>query len=350
MRLCTLELLPQVAALLHHLTGDDPARNLEYLCWKYVDNPCVRAPLGIVARHDGAVVGYRGYLATGWETEAGAPPVMVLCPGDTCVHPSHRRKGLSVAMGKLAMAEYARDFQFLANFTCTRASLPGYQRMGFVPLARKAFVTRCSLLALIGYVRSSKRVADLADAGIPWGRDGDFEVADRPRPREMSSVVAAQTPASRRISPRQDEDYLQWRFRNPLGRYVFYYLLDGDQLTAYVAIGVAPNNLRGYLLDCAGVDATRTERILRELVARRHFQVLSVYHFCMDDTLSRLLAPLGFKRHSLFRLLERRVTGELPVMVRPVKEQYTDRDWVVNGLDVREAGNWAMKGICADDV
>lgn len=349
-RRCTPELLPQVAALLQHLTGDDRRDNLEYLQWKYVNNPCAGAPLGIVARQGDSVVGFRGYLATRWETGEGAPPVMMLCPGDTCVHPSHRRKGLSVAMGNLAMAEYARDYQFLVNFTCTKSSLPGYQKMGFVPLVSKAFVTRCGPLALARYVRSSKRTADLREAAIPWGQDGDLEISDRPRPKEMSSVLAAQTPEIRRISPHQDEDYFRWRFQNPLGRYVFYYLIDGDQLAAYVVIGVAPNNLRGYLLDCAGVDAASIQKILHELVERRHFEVLSVYHFCVDDTLSQLLSALGFKRRSLFRLLERRVTGELPVMIRPVREQSTEREWIVNGLDVRDAGNWAMKGICSDDA
>lgn len=88
-----------VEALLRGFWSDDPVENLSYFEWKYEDNPFSEPPLGIVALHDGEVVGYRGYFACRFEVRGKNDNIGILVPGDTFVSPAHRRKGLSVVMG-----------------------------------------------------------------------------------------------------------------------------------------------------------------------------------------------------------------------------------------------------------
>ena len=61
------------------------------------------------------------------------------------------------------------------------------------------------------------------------------------------------------------------------------------------------------------------------------------------------MQDLGFKKISLFRIIEKRIKGELPLLIRPVKHNYSDSEFFVEGLDLRKIENWHIKGICSDD-
>ena len=161
-----------MVGLLGQLLGGDKLTNDTYFGWKYEQNPHAEKLLGIVALHEGKVVGFRGYSSARWHTGTGRT-MHVLVPGDTCVDAKHRQKGLSVAMGKLAMADYAATYQLFLNLSCTRNSLPGYLRLGFAPLADKVYLSRYGPLGLAWYVMSSKKQLPLTNARIRCGRFGD---------------------------------------------------------------------------------------------------------------------------------------------------------------------------------
>ena len=52
------DFMSQVVNILCDLWGDDYDRNLSYFQWKYVENPSVEKPLGIVDLHKQKVVGF----------------------------------------------------------------------------------------------------------------------------------------------------------------------------------------------------------------------------------------------------------------------------------------------------
>jgi GNAT superfamily N-acetyltransferase len=344
------EFRPQVVSLMQYLWGDDLDGNGSYFQWKYEDNPYAESPLGMVALQKGEVVGFRGYFATRFKVCGRNDNLIVLFPGDTCVHPDHRRKGLSVIMGNRAMKEYAPNYRLFFNTTCTRNSLPGYQKMGFLPLAPKVYLTRCPLLGLIKYIPRANDSIPLSDSQIRFGQFGDILVSDQPRPKEMSSLVAAPNRAEGKIRLFQDEVFFRWRFRNQRNKYVFYYRMEEDIPTGYVVLGVSPNNRRGHILDYAEKESSALREILRYIIKVKHFDLLSIYEFCLDDTWMQTLKDLGFKTHSLVQVIERKLHGELPLLIRPVKETFAEDDFLIEGIDAREIENWSLKPICSDAV
>jgi GNAT superfamily N-acetyltransferase len=344
------EFMSQALDVLQYLYGDNLDSNLSYFKWKFHDNPYTEHPLGMVALHHGKVVGFRGYFATMWQLNEKKDKMIVLCPGDTCVHPNHRRKGLSVAMGNKAMEEYAQRYKIFFNVSATRNSLPGYLRMGFVPFVPKTYLTRCAGLGLFKLIWREKRRSGWRPERIAFGKFDDIIVSDGPRPKDMQAVVAGENPKGRQITLRQDEDFFGWRFNNTRTKYVFYYHRKDNVTTGYVVVGVSPTTGRGYILDYAQDDDTAIQRILSYAVKMKHFDVLSIYHFGLSDDLLKTLYGLRFKTNSLIRTIERRVKGELPLLLRPIRKNYVESDFFVNGLDMRRVDNWGLKGICADDV
>lgn len=342
------EFRPQVVSLMQFLWGSNTETNWSYFKWKYEDNPYTESPLGIVVLQKGEVVGFRGYFAIRLEVGEKNNNFIALFPGDTCVHPDHRRSGLSVAMGNLAMKEYAPRYRLFFNTSCTRSSLPGYQKMGFSPLVPKVYLTRCSLLGLIKYILAARENLPLSASQIQFGKFDNILVSNQPSPEAMSSLVAAQNQKGSVIRLSQDEDYFRWRFCNPLNKYVFYYFMKEDFPTAYVVMGISPNNQRGYVLDYAEKEGSVLREIFKYITKAKRFNLLSIYNFCLDDTLRHALKGLGFKTHGLVRIIERKLHGELPLLIRPVKESLMESDFFIDGIDSRKIENWSLKPICSD--
>jgi GNAT superfamily N-acetyltransferase len=139
---CESEFYPQVIDLLKYLLGSYKKRNTDYFKWKYIDNPNLEYSPGIMALYNGKVVGFRGYCPLQFRINDKRDSILSLIPGDTCVHPDHRRKGLSVIMDNKVAEEYIGKYSFFLNMTATKNSLPRYLKMGYHSLISKEYLTK----------------------------------------------------------------------------------------------------------------------------------------------------------------------------------------------------------------
>jgi hypothetical protein len=339
----------EVVEVISQLLGGDRAANERYFRWKYEQNPHAEGVMAIVATQRGKVVGFRGYGSALWQSDTGRT-LRVLVPGDTCVDLEHRRKGLSVAMGRLAMTDFSPAYSLFLNLSCTRSSLPGYLRLGFAPLAEKVYLSRYGAPGLAAYLLSSKKQLPLAAAKIRYGQFSDLHVGAAPMPEQMASVIERQKPADGRFRLCQDESYFRWRFSGPTDKYVFYWLSAGNDTVAYLVLGVTPTNRRGYVLDYADTDGESGARLLDIVIERRDFSVLSVFSHSVSASLGPSLRRAGFHAGGIMGALESKVRGNMPLLVRPVLPEPGEKDWFINGMDVRNPDNWFIKGICSDST
>jgi GNAT superfamily N-acetyltransferase len=324
------------------------------LRWKFHDNPSNDSPLGVVSVHDGRVVGFRGYMANRLALGGHGDYIGVLHPGDTCVNPDYRNRGLSVAMGNHAMNFDASRYRLFLNTSCSRNSLPGYLRLGFQPLAEKIRLVRRSHGPLgLFYNRKGQLYWPWPASAVELGRFGSIDVTDTPRPAAMAAVAAHQNAASAGFSLVQDEAFVAWRYRKPLGRYVFYMLMESDAIKAYVCVTVAANNLSAEILDHGARDDRALQEILDFILRSRHYAVLSIFSYGADAKLRQLLDERGFTITHPLQNLCRTTPGEqraLPLLIRPVQKSPTDSGFLMDGLDVRDIENWHLKPICQDGV
>ena len=344
------DFFPQAVDLLQYLLGNNHDANRSYFKWKYEDNPYTESPLGMMALYEGNVVGFRGYFATRFQIKGRKDNIISLCPGDTCVHPDHRRKGLSVAMGNKAAEEYESKYLFFLNLSSTKISLPGYLRMRFLPLSSKAYFTKCSMKGLVKFLFNAKKQFNQIAPKIKFGRFNDIIVSKQPRPKEMSILVKGGEANTNKIILYQDEDFFKWRYSNKHNKYVFMYRMKSELINGYIVIRISPNNRRAFIVDYAQLDETSVGKILKYIIQAEYFDVISIYHFSLTDNLKHKLQDIGFKKVSLFRAIERRINGELPLLIRPIKQNYSDSDFLIEGLDLRKIENWLIKGICSDDA
>ena len=338
---------PKVAELLRHLIGADSSWNRDYLSWKYLDNPFVDRPLGVVAVAGREIVGFRGYHATPWQVSASGYRTLVLSPGDTCVHPEHRRRGLSVEMGRAAMRELHPDYRVFLNMTAGASSVPGYLRMGFVPLQDKS---RMTLISPGRWARALLRSRRSRLGGVEFGEFGHIEVSPDPLPEELGRVAMDPASSEARLTPVQDERFFRWYFRAPGANHVFYYARERGRVAGYVVLRVAASGQLATITDYSRQSFPAVAGILRFLARSKPFGLIWMYSFTPDPELRRLLHSLGFRGDSSIERVRRRMNRVWPLLVRPVGATPEEEDWFVEGLDIRAISSWDIREIRSDAI
>jgi len=347
----------QVLDLLTHLWKYEHHAFSDLFRWKYFDNPNSEMPLGIVALYNSRVVGFRGYFANRFVINGINNNIIVLHPGDTCVDPNHRKNGLSVAMGNLATQYNTSKYPLLMNMTCNNKSLPGYLKLGFQPLDQKISLKWCSLnpLELYRYHKAGRDNKSLAIRRIKLGQFGDILVSDSPLPELMASIIKTQAYPKGKICLYQDQTFFEWRFKNPVHKYVFYYFMKNKIAQGYIVIDVSDRNY-GTILDYGESNDQAIAAILTYLIKSKNFVVLSIYDYGIDDKLRKVLSSFLFiKNHPLKRLKRIIVKSSderqpLPLLIRPVKKSFTEDNFFIEKVDVRKIDNWRLKPICSDAV
>ncbi len=291
---------------IEYLSGNQYESNEAYLKWKYYDNPYTKHPLGIIALYNDKVVGFRGYMATKWQVKDLV--VDILCAGDTVVHPDHRKKGLSIAMGEKANDEYKSYMAFL-NFSGGQTSIPGYSKLGFVPLV-------------------DKRYMFMDQQSI----DGQFDNIECFYDLE----TMPESVYGNKISIKKDNVFFNWRFKNNRVKYKFYYHKQNGVVTDYIVTSIDENITNAIIVDYSENDIDVVENILRYIINENYNSFVSIKSYSLTDNFSNIVDKLGFQ----FR--ERSVL--FPILIRATQ------DWFINGLDIRDYDNWELRGICSDNT
>ncbi len=351
------EMQDAVAELMRSLWGHDVDRNKNYLRWKYHENPHAEELLAMVAVIRGEIVGFRGFMPTRWSV-GGDHRFILLSPADTCVHPDHRRKGLSIQMGKAAMREYGARYPLFLNTSCSQASLGGYLKMGFVPLGQRKLMIRVGPGGILGARPVGGKLLGLVDRAIRrrsklgtirLDDSTEMVVSDEPMPIEMSRIASIHLDRQR-FTLCQDEAFFRWRFSSGRRRYVFYTVRDGGEVMAYAVVRLHGKR-RGVIVDYGGVSDDSLRSILRALASFRLHSVLSIWDVSLTCDLREWLGTAGFAPAWPIQNAGTGLAGRasLPFLVRPVKESFAEHGWWVSGLDTRRIDNWSIKAICSDD-
>lgn len=320
--------------------------------WKYLESPFRDGPAGVVALRDDKVIGFRGYFASQYVVGTQAANLGVLQPGDLYVGPDHRNRGLSVAMGRHAMAYGTSGHRLFLNLSCSKASLRGNLALGFQPIAAKVRLIRHGLNPLDWWrSRKGKTRRPLEESRVRFGQFGKVQVADCPLPAAMASIAANQRHAEDAFHLQQDYQYFAWRYRNPARKYAFYFLVEDNCVSGYLAVHVSANNVLGQILDYGECREQAVREILAFIIRSRHFPALSIVSYGADELPRKLFADLGFSTTHPLKKPTATPSSEpvgVPVLIRPIRQSFSDSDFMINAVDVRRIDSWRLKPICSD--
>jgi GNAT superfamily N-acetyltransferase len=342
----------------------DDAATTEWFDWKYAENPFVDHVPIFLAERDDRIVGARPFFALG--TCAGDRDVLALQPGDTMVHPEHRRQGLFSRMTERAIDVYGdhngdHEPAFFFNFP-NGQSRPGYLSMGWrlvgetpiyyriqnplgmcgLPIDNRVGATlqRLTRPVAAGILDTVERFASVSTADVAVERRSDVPGS------ALAALYRADVPD--RVHARRDERFYRWRFANPRWTYTTYLARRGNDLLGSVVVGdcQGPEGSIRLLVDVLPMGTLANERqdvfasLLDTVVAdSEDADVLGVHAGVPDHD---VLTGYGFLSDGSFPLS--RFCEATTLVVRSVG---TD-EWTLGERDLTDADDWLLSFVERD--
>ncbi len=212
----------EVLALLTTTMAGGPTgtRSSEFFAWKHRSSPFGASP-GLVAEHDGRIVGVRLFLR--WELMAGDRLVRAVRAVDTATHPDYQRQGIfrRLTMDLLEQVEREDGVSLVFN-TPNASSRPGYLKLGWQPVGvLSVHISPVRPLAFIRGLRDARR------ANASGTASAVSAVPRAPAPARLCLLPSASTAFERQsaIEALLDErtedsrlhtpltvEYLRWRY------------------------------------------------------------------------------------------------------------------------------------------
>jgi GNAT superfamily N-acetyltransferase len=180
------------------LTGVTPA---EFFRWKHLDGPNGPSTM-VVAEADDAVIGFVAYMQ--WPFSTGNRVAKALRGVDLAVHPSYRRRGVSLAL------RTATKFTREINFTWSNpneASRPGGAKVGrhpvtiLPPFVRPSSPGMTLRRAFSGRPKTPRELSIHAEPAARLIGDGP-----------LTSLLGHASHAHDRLSTLRSHEYLRWRY------------------------------------------------------------------------------------------------------------------------------------------
>ena len=356
-----------VAHLQTGLWSKDPERNLQYLEWKYENNPFLVEPHIYLALERGEVVGMRGFHGARWEVGQPCRQHDVLVADDLLVREDHRNSGLVHQIMQVALADLsARGEDFVFNLGGGAITVLGSLAMGWKsagalnPIRRRAWSSELrsrirhgvTFLPLLWRFENSPALYSPIDRNAFLNLDGlagpitsgdglRITVSRKPRPDSMADLVR-RLEKDGRIRHVRDAVYYAWRFQNPLHEYRFFYAGD-DALDGYLVVrrhrGLDAPDPRVRLVDLEVVDES-TRRALLEAVARPGlFADLEAWSATLDPLDDRCLQRAGLKSVVQSQALQ----GHPCILVRPADDARLEEPWHLDGVPLLDLRNWDLR-------
>jgi GNAT superfamily N-acetyltransferase/acyl carrier protein len=358
----------QVARLQTRLWSPDPALNLQYLRWKYTENPCGDGSDIYLAFDQRELIGMRGFYPSWWECHRERKRFDILVADDLVLRDDYRNQGLVSQMMQVAIEDLqTRGREYVFNLSGGVLTVLGSLAMGwrsagqFEPTRRLSWqvslrtalgnqVSRLpyfwrladSLKALPGAERAPFAELDRAAGSNVVEHGRKLRISRKPKPAEMAALISG-LPYDGRIRHVRDESYLAWRFRNPLREYRF--LFAGEsQLDGYLVLHhsiAQTTNRRVSIVDLEANDARTRHALLDAAIRLGRFSELAAWLATLDPGTARDLQKRGFRPADAHLTAH----GCPCVLVRCTDDARPPETWSMHGVDLLEFGNWDLRQI-----
>ena len=333
--------IDHVVNLLRFLWDRDIESNKDCFIWKHHKNPFQKKAIGIVAKLNDEIVGFRGFSETQWKLNNTI--VKMLSPSDAIVHQKHRRKGLFSKMNEFAMELYRNDYKLFLNFSSNQYSTPGYLKLGWKPIqsSQKHYIRNVNIFRLV-----RDRIMSNHQEAFTLGRFGSIEVANRIHFSDISSLIKEDSSSRNRIFLNKTAKFYRWKMSFGKRNYITIYHYSQSKIDAYFLMSF--RNYEAHIVDYGGQENSLGISAIIDFILREmRFNVISVLNLSLPGNLRRILKKRHFYRYEIIEKMRKKDTFDLPILIRPIKKDYNEDDWFLDQVETRDISNWKILGICS---
>lgn len=338
----------EIIRLLGFLWGRDQDSNLSHFNWKYENNPFTKGPEAYVALGQGRVIGFLGFFINRWLVDGADKAVRLPVGGDLIVHPEYRDKGVMRALHEAAYKDFEGKYDLILVFSPNKNSALRAFSLGYIPLSRLQRLRKYHISLTLGSKRGRKSASKADHESPQLGSFGPFVVSEKPLVDPMNAFLRTKVVPGKTVSLLKDRDFLAWRYESPRRRYLFCYYYERSELKGYMVLRMTGHPSAGIILDFEQAESGVLDELIGFASGHLKGHTLSIWDLNLEKEIRRSLRKRHFIRTGLVERVLGKAKAESCILIRPTKKDYDDRDFHVQGLDLRKVENWEFKEICSD--
>ncbi len=200
---------PAVLDLLRASLQAGPGGELspEWFAWKHQRSP-FGASFMLVAEVGGEMAGLRAFMR--WQFQAGGRTLRAARAVDTATHPSYQGRGIFLRLTREALQALSEEVDLIFN-TPNDKSLPGYLKLGWVPVGR--LPVRLRIRRPMRFVAGLPSLKDAPATDEPQASVASETLEQVLGDSEaLSELLERARPPGQRLTTLKDAGYLRWRY------------------------------------------------------------------------------------------------------------------------------------------
>lgn len=352
-----------------YLWGEDQAQRDAYLKWKYNHNPYVDDIYIYVAFCNEQLIGMIGAYGVQWEVGKYSQTVTGISFADLVIHPNYRNQNLfpkliAFALEDLSKTNYTYAFDLSAtSHVAIVLLMQGWRKIYIQTANRQTKIPTFTSMyrQLRGHVRDLtsqhvyKSCSSFTDLDMNANQIRDkassyVSLSKTLRPLAMAEL-AERNRANGRIRHVKDEQYFNWRFRNPLSEYRFLFW-ENECLDGYLVLHTKPGpygeDTRANIVDWEATNEQVWTDLLKAVIQYGNFKEIYIWSETLSDSVKTLLRKAGFVFTNKAGSVRNDVYGE-NILVKPLCQKIQQTNWVLDGKDLLDSTNWDLRMIYSDN-
>lgn len=340
LRRYSIDYLQELISLFGFLWKSKTVFNREqYFCWRYLDNPTSAKQFIFLAFDQFSAIGVRAFVMQNFVF--GNKGITVFSPADAVVHPSYRRKGLLEKLNNSLIEEFETKTNFypsfILNLSSNHLSTAANIKMGWIKTnTKKKYAYRFSILQLL--INSIKKFT--VNSPMEYFRkENDFyyEISDDFKIENIINLVN-KINCNDKITNNRTSEYYKWRYSEPGQIFYFGYAWENDELVALVTFQMV-SSTQTVILEYHA----RSSGLIKKIISlfQKYANIPVIRTMVLASHQQNFLKTCGLVTEPdwLLNLLK---IKRLPVLVRPTKSNFSEKDFFMFGKDLRDMENWLL--------
>jgi len=291
-------------------------------------NPIQRyRPVGVVALDNNKVVGYRGFVSSLWQINQDV--IKVLYPSSVNVHNEYRRLGLFSKMTNACFELYSESYDFFLNTSSNTKSTPGYIKSKWIVLGEKDYLYKFANPLSMKKQNPTYQV----------------RISDKVPFKEICAINEYSTFQKNNIkSYIRSHEYASWLFHNPF--YKFVIIEQNTKPLSYCCFTIKGNTCSIIDFDMINSSKELLEIILNTIRKKYNNKLFNCYLAKNSSAYQNAFKKSGFITSNISpirKIFKKELT---PFLIRPVKKNYLEDDYLINNIDLRNFNKWIITWSC----
>lgn len=306
--------------------------------WRYLKNPYQNDVYVYLALDGNKVIGFRGLTLQLFKL--GDKTFKVFSPADSITHPDFQRLGI---MSKLTIVSidavnnsFPDEIIILLNTTTSSISMPLYLKQNWQKINNiKKFAYKFSILNYVKNKINAESVHGMIRPKILKKRGYEIESTKELKIKEIL-IFTQENRNYRKLMNIQDELFYSWIYSHQSEKYTFLYCKKGSLLNGYLIIK-QHSKIQYWLVEYNAIDSSIFQLMI--IVAMRQLTIPLIRAMELTKTDKTLLNKSGFISESE-KVLKFLGKKRFPFLVRSSISKTMDKDFFVEGVDIRMIDNW----------